>query len=56
MSKVFLDFEKQLKNLQRGISFMDKEAILFHEIDLQLKIYTMFVIVGVMMIVLGMVL
>jgi hypothetical protein len=54
MSRLLADFEAQLKNLNKGISFMDKEAILFHEIDLQLRIYTLFVIVGLMMITLGM--
>lgn len=53
MSRLFEDFENQLQTLNRGISFMDKEAILFHELDLQMKIYTLFFVIGVMMIMLG---
>ena len=53
MSRIFAEFEGQLKNLQRGVSFMDKEAILFHEIDLKLRIYTMFTVIGLMLIVLA---
>lgn len=56
MSRLFAEFEGQLKNLQRGVSFMDKEAILFHEINLQMKIYTVFTVVGLMMMVLAVVL
>jgi len=44
MTKLYEDLDKQLSKLNRGIGFMDKDAVLMHEIDLQLRIYTMFAV------------
>jgi len=53
MTKLYADLEEQLSKLNKGIGFMDKDAVLMHEIDLQLRIYTVFSILGLMMILLG---
>jgi hypothetical protein len=56
MSRMFEDLEAQIALMSKGMSFLDKNALLMHEIDLQLNIYKVFTTLGVLMIVLGVVL
>lgn len=53
MTRLYEDLEQQLSKLNKGIGFMDKDAVLMHEIDLQMRIYTMFAVLGLMMVLLG---
>jgi len=53
MSRLLAEFDTQLKNLNRNIGFLDKEAIMFSELNLQMRIYSVFAILGLMMILLG---
>jgi len=53
MTKLYEDLEQQLSRLNKGIGFMDKDAVLMHELDLQMRIFTVFVILGLMMVLLG---